>query len=226
MLIGVDPFHAFIFSGGRAYTDNYVDQTEVDTLTGGAGADRFVLGTSSGFYYGYTVDWKPAGTTDQNRAIITDFNQSEGDVLQLYGNASMYTTASNGHGGLNIFLKEPAGGQQLIAELQGVTSFNLSGPGAVYGGTADFTPSAFMLGQDDGVSNGALARGLALQSAPVPQTFDEFAAQHSTPEDIDPAALKRAAAAATASRNWRTTAALPPLTLPYRGSRRTMIPIP
>ncbi len=184
VLIGVDGFRTFTFLSGKAYTDNYVDQTEVDTLTGGAGADRFVLGTSGGFYYGYTTGWAPFGTTDQNRAIITDFNQADGDVLQLYGNASMYATVTTSTG-VNLYLKEPAGGQQWIAELKGLSSFNLSGPGAVYGGTADFTPSD----SDTGFSNGAHARGAALLAAPDPQTYEEFAAQHSAPDAIDPAAL-------------------------------------
>ncbi len=189
VLIGVDGFRTFSFLSGKAYTDNYVDQTEVDTLTGGAGADRFVLGTSGGFYYGYTTGWAPPGTTDQNRAIITDFSLTDGDVLQLYGNASMYATVATGTG-VNLYLKEPAGGQQWIAELKGLSTFNLNGPGAVYGGTADFTPSAsFSSGSDTGFSNGAKALGMALRAASDPQTFEEFAAQHAAPDEIDPAAL-------------------------------------
>ena len=54
----------------------------IDTLTGGTGADLFVLGTSGG------VAYANAGNSDYAR--ILGFDQGAGDHIQLYGNASDY----------------------------------------------------------------------------------------------------------------------------------------
>lgn len=58
---------------------------ERDTLTGGTGADVFVIGDSYGAYYqdsiGYSLD---------SFAIITDFNPLEGDLIQVSGNIHDY----------------------------------------------------------------------------------------------------------------------------------------
>jgi Ca2+-binding RTX toxin-like protein len=49
-------------------------QFEYDNLTGGAGADRFVLGTTTGAYY-----------LGVGHATITDFKWLEGDKIQIRG---------------------------------------------------------------------------------------------------------------------------------------------
>jgi len=54
----------------------------MDTLTGGNGADLFVLGSSEGCAYANS------GETDYAR--IFDFNQDAGDRIQLQGSASDY----------------------------------------------------------------------------------------------------------------------------------------
>lgn len=55
---------------------------QLDRLYGGAGADLFVLGTSSTF----------AGSAfTEGMAFILDFNRAEGDKIQVYGSASDYT---------------------------------------------------------------------------------------------------------------------------------------
>jgi Ca2+-binding RTX toxin-like protein len=48
--------------------------TEFDTLTGGLGGDRFVLGDFSGVYY-----------LGSGHATITDFSLAQGDVIQIKG---------------------------------------------------------------------------------------------------------------------------------------------
>ena len=54
---------------------------EVDLLSGGQGADTFVLGSYAGAYY-------VQGGANQDFAIILDFEQ--GDTVQLYGEAADY----------------------------------------------------------------------------------------------------------------------------------------
>ncbi|MGA1132578.1 MAG: Ig-like domain-containing protein [Prochlorotrichaceae cyanobacterium] len=60
---------------------------ERDTLTGGAGADTFVLGDETASYYkgGFLFDY----------ALVTDFNSQE-DTLQLHGSAAEYKIQSSG----------------------------------------------------------------------------------------------------------------------------------
>ena len=77
-------------------------QDEVDTLTGGLGADTFVLGEETGSHYvdqsyTYTMfcdaldcDGLHEGQTN-DYAIVTDFSSTEGDVFQVYGDISQYT---------------------------------------------------------------------------------------------------------------------------------------
>lgn len=64
----------------------YGGGVEYDTLTGGGGADKFVLGhaTQSAFSSQY-VYYLGSGY-----ATITDFNWAEGDKFQAYGNSTDY----------------------------------------------------------------------------------------------------------------------------------------
>lgn len=62
-----------------------------ERLTGGSGGDRFVLGDATGTFYGQFTG--AAGTT--NSAVLTDFDKSEGDTLQLAGSASDYLVSLN-----------------------------------------------------------------------------------------------------------------------------------
>lgn len=99
---------------GSSYTPSISD--EVDTLTGGAGADTFSLGDGDGHYYqdvSYSYYHDPcvefgcfmepflveAETDDY--AVITDFSSQEGDVFQVYGNIENYSldTTVNWAGG-------------------------------------------------------------------------------------------------------------------------------
>ena len=60
---------------------------EVDTLTGGAGGDTFVLADATRVYYS---DGDPLTLGDSDYALITDFNVSE-DTIQLKGSADLYS---------------------------------------------------------------------------------------------------------------------------------------
>ena len=88
------------------------------TLTGGAGADRFILSSQQ-----------------EKGAFITDFNSSEGDAIQLDGSKSDYFTHTTGAGATavtGIYNDSNANGvfengtDKLIANLNGVASFDLN----------------------------------------------------------------------------------------------------
>lgn len=64
---------------------------EYDELTGGDGADTFVLGDSWGAFY-----------EGSGYATITDFNGAEGDKIQVYGSIDDYTLSEYG-GGMDIY---------------------------------------------------------------------------------------------------------------------------
>ncbi len=94
---------------------------EVDVLTGGAGADTFVLGDRLRPFY--------VGQGDTDAAIITDFNPAEGDILELFGSANNYALVfeDTDNIAVNIYYKKPLGGTDLIAVLNGVSDFSLNG---------------------------------------------------------------------------------------------------
>ncbi|MEG3839384.1 hypothetical protein [Microcoleus sp. herbarium14] len=96
---------------------------EVDTLTGAAGRDRFVLGATGGAFYSDN-DISTSGLSDF--AMITDFNALE-DTIQLSGPKSRYSLGASPTGlaaGTAIFLNESR--PELIAIVQGSTNLNLS----------------------------------------------------------------------------------------------------
>ena len=105
-LIGVDP------SVGQPGSN------EIDTLGGGSGADLFILGDNIQAYY------DDNGNADY--ALISTFNSSEGDRIQLYGNISDYSFDENVSGlpaGTAIYANS---GSELIAVVDGVTGMNWS----------------------------------------------------------------------------------------------------
>lgn len=108
-----------IVEDANSTTSDY-DRGEIDVLTGGAGADRFVLGDSFGAFY---TRQTPEG--DANHGVITDYSAADGDVIQLHGTARSY------------FLREVDGDTQiymlgrpvpeLIGIVKNVTGMNLLG---------------------------------------------------------------------------------------------------
>lgn len=107
---------------------------EIDTLTGGAGTDRFILGQVVGQKYGVQPyryydngNNQTAGTNDY--ALITDFNPSQ-DRIQLLGKASEYllqATSSGLPNGMGIYVNKSGNEpDELIGILQGVTSSSLN----------------------------------------------------------------------------------------------------
>ncbi len=77
-----------LVGGGFKYNSK-----ELDTLTGGAGADVFILGDSLGAYY---LD--SFGFEASSFATITDFDALEGDKIQVFGTSQDYTLSNLGNG--------------------------------------------------------------------------------------------------------------------------------
>lgn len=91
---------------------------EKDILIGGGGSDRFVLGDKSGTFYD---DTQSASMGLKDYALITRFNQRQGDVIQLSAklNYRLGATPKGVEGGQAIFIDSPAGQQdELIGIIQ------------------------------------------------------------------------------------------------------------
>ncbi|AFY78424.1 hypothetical protein Ple7327_3198 [Pleurocapsa sp. PCC 7327] len=113
VLIGVDPSQS---TAGRG---------EIDILRGNQGSDRFVLGEWDRVYYNDGND-SDRGLADYAR--IVDFSATQGDTIQLRGNASNYSLSASPNGlpsGTAIFLKT-SGQDELIGIVQGVSNLNLN----------------------------------------------------------------------------------------------------
>lgn len=120
--------------GNPFSTPSSKGKDQIDTLTGGAGIDKFILGEALSFrgsrfelvYYDNSSN-TTAGTTDY--ALITDFNSSQ-DVIQLAGKSTNYTLAATSGSlpkGAGIYVNKPnTEPDELIAILQGVDSSSVS----------------------------------------------------------------------------------------------------
>jgi serralysin len=96
-------------------------QGETDTLTGGVGLDRFVLGDGKNVYYD---DKNTANSGLGDLATITDFNRSE-DRIELKGSPKDYRLQTVG-ANTQIFLDKPgAEPDEIIGIVQGVVNLRL-----------------------------------------------------------------------------------------------------
>ncbi|BDA73778.1 hypothetical protein CAL7716_079440 [Calothrix sp. PCC 7716] len=95
---------------------------ERDSLSGGTGSDRFILGNSAYIYYD---DRNVSSIGNNDYATLTDFNPSE-DKVQLQGSANNYRLEVSGSN-TNLYI-DKAGSEpdELIAVFQNVTGLNLN----------------------------------------------------------------------------------------------------
>ncbi|MFN6486403.1 MULTISPECIES: DVUA0089 family protein [unclassified Nostoc] len=94
---------------------------EIDTLTGGIGLDRFILGDAKNVYYD---DKNTANAGFGDLATITDFNRSE-DRIELKGSPKDYRLQTVG-ANTQIFLDKPgAEPDEIIGIVQGVVNLRL-----------------------------------------------------------------------------------------------------
>ena len=84
---------------------------EVDTLSGGSGQDRFILGDRSQTFY----------KDSSSFAIITDFRASDGDKIVLNGNDFYSLSLGNisGSGALDTLIRLASG--DLVGVIQDTT---------------------------------------------------------------------------------------------------------
>ncbi len=87
--------------------------SEQDILSGGTGADRFILGDTVQPYY--------TAVGDQDYARLVDFDASE-DIVQLHGVANDYEIVQHGN---DVYLKL-ASDRELIAIFENTSTLNLS----------------------------------------------------------------------------------------------------
>ncbi len=129
----------FVGSGDEAGNDQLVgvDRNasnpglgERDTLGGGTGSDRFILGDERNIYY----DDRNTSTNGNNDyATITDFNPVE-DIIQLKGAASDYRLELNARGTATNLYVDKLGNEpdELIAVLENVIGLTSGSPAFIY----------------------------------------------------------------------------------------------
>ncbi|MFK0735237.1 MAG: beta strand repeat-containing protein, partial [Gloeotrichia echinulata HAB0833] len=102
---------------------------EKDYLSGGIGADRFILGDAT--WVGYD-DGNSTTNGSNDYAEIADFNATEGDVIQLQGTSSNYLLAISGADTRILIDKPGTEPDELIAIVKNQTGLSLTANYFVY----------------------------------------------------------------------------------------------
>ncbi|PIG94249.1 FG-GAP repeat protein [Gloeocapsopsis sp. IPPAS B-1203] len=98
---------------------------EIDTLTGGSGSDRFILGSATTVFYN---DGNPTTPGFGDYALITDFNSDE-DTIRLNGRRSDYYLATSPEGlstGTALYYRQQGATDELVAIIQSTTALNIN----------------------------------------------------------------------------------------------------
>lgn len=114
---------AYINDGSSSVLTVTADTSGTDTITGGEGADRFVLGGNTSAEAGsdLIIHYDEAGNSDY--ALIQDFDSSQ-DTIELGGSKNDYslgTSSSELPSGTALYR-----GSELIAIIQGSANLSLS----------------------------------------------------------------------------------------------------
>jgi hypothetical protein len=97
---------------------------EIDSLTGGTGSDRFILGNATKVYYD---DGNNLTNGSSDYANITDFNIANGDIIQLQGTSSNYLLAVVGADTQILINKPNTEPDELIGIVRNQTGLSLTG---------------------------------------------------------------------------------------------------
>jgi Ca2+-binding RTX toxin-like protein len=171
---GANQLGTFNDFGGFSLAPDILDQ--IDTLTGGAGADEFWLGDNNYIYYD-DQNFATAGRT--NYALITDFKPLDTDVIQLYGSQDRYVARVVGGNTEILKASRENSIEELIGILQGVTTFDL---GASY---VRYVPATQPLINNLAINNFA-ALPLNQNVAPIePLALQPLSAALLAPQSID-----------------------------------------
>ena len=192
------------------YTDD-----QVDTLTGGAGADEFWLGDGTTAYY----DDKQRTTEGRtNYGLITDFKPLENDIIQLHGVQADYITKVV-NGDTEIYLKGltlrgiPFRADELIGIVKGVTTFDLGASYVRYTNSATVPTGAISVRQI-GIINGIQRQEIAAD--PIPEFTATQSLNAIDPSDLNVATPDFAALAPTLTTTSKITAT-PAFTITQNG---------
>ncbi|NES80558.1 MAG: type I secretion C-terminal target domain-containing protein [Moorea sp. SIO2B7] len=95
-----------------------------DLLTGGAGADTFKL--SYGLSFSWSGWFPSISFTNSGNDTITDFNASEGDIIELDMTGILDGFSNSSVLSFDSTTSELSLGNTVLATLEGVTSFDVS----------------------------------------------------------------------------------------------------
>ncbi|PPS42416.1 hypothetical protein B1A85_15375 [Chroococcidiopsis sp. TS-821] len=98
---------------------------EIDTLTGGSGSDRFILGSATTVFYN---DGNPTTPGFGDYALITDFNSDE-DTIRLNGRRTDYYLVASPEGlpaGTALYYRQQGATDELIAIIQSTTALDIN----------------------------------------------------------------------------------------------------